>query len=58
MEGSKLVGIVTLTDLLELVGNVTRKASTDARWKPVRRMGKWPRYVETRNAKFKPTRQH
>ncbi len=43
MDGSKLVGIVTITDLLEIVGEVTRRASTDARWKPVRRMGKWPR---------------
>jgi CBS domain-containing protein len=51
MESSRLVGIVTVTDLLELVGEVTRKASTDARWKPVRRMGRWPRNVETRRAK-------
>jgi acetoin utilization protein AcuB len=43
MEGSKLLGIVTVTDLLELVGEVIRKASTDARWKPTRRMGRWPR---------------
>jgi CBS-domain-containing membrane protein len=43
MEDSKLVGIVTVTDLLELVGEVIRKASTDARWKPTRRMGRWPR---------------
>jgi len=52
MESSKLVGIVTVTDLLDLVGEVIRKASTDARWKPVRRMGRWPRNVETRRAKF------
>lgn len=52
MENSKLVGIVTVTDLLELVGEVIRKASTDARWKPVRRMGRWPRNVETRRAKL------
>ncbi|WP_242342787.1 CBS domain-containing protein [Anaeromyxobacter terrae] len=51
VDDSKLVGIVTVTDLLELVGEVTRKASTDARWKPVRRMGRWPRNVETRRAK-------
>jgi acetoin utilization protein AcuB len=51
MEGSKLVGIVTVTDLLELVGAVARKASTDARWKPVRRMGRWPRNVDERHAK-------
>jgi acetoin utilization protein AcuB len=51
MESSKLVGIVTVTDLLELVGDVLRKASTDARWKPVRRMGRWPRNVEDRHAK-------
>lgn len=52
MEDSKLVGIVTVTDLLDLVAEVIRKASTDARWKPVRRMGRWPRNVETRHAKF------
>ncbi len=52
MENSKLVGIVTVTDLLDLVGEVIRKASTDARWKPVRRMGRWPRNVEPRRAKF------
>ncbi len=52
LEDSKLVGIVTVTDLLELVGEVIRKASTDARWKPVRRMGRWPRHVETRHAKL------
>lgn len=52
MEDSKLVGIVTVTDLLELVGDVIRKASTDAKWKPVRRMGRWPRNVERRHAKF------
>jgi len=52
MESSKLVGIVTVTDLLELVGEVIRKASTDARWKPVRRMGRWPRNVDARRAKF------
>lgn len=40
VQGAKLVGIVTVTDLLELVGNVVRKASTDARWKPIRRMGR------------------
>ncbi len=51
MESSKLVGIVTVTDLLELVGEVVRKASTDARWKPVRRMGRWPRNVAERHAK-------
>ncbi len=43
MDGGKLVGIVTITDLLEIIGEVTRRASTDARWKPVRRMGRWPR---------------
>jgi acetoin utilization protein AcuB len=43
VDGGKLVGIVTITDLLEIVGEVTRRASTDARWKPVRRMGRWPR---------------
>jgi CBS-domain-containing membrane protein len=43
LEKRRLVGIVTTTDLLELVGEVTRRASTDARWKPVRRMGRWPR---------------
>ncbi len=47
MDGGKLVGIVTITDLLEIVGEVTRRASTDARWKPVRRMGKWPRVSRT-----------
>lgn len=52
MESSKLVGIVTVTDLLDLVGQVLRKASTDARWKPVRRMGRWPRNVGARRAKF------
>jgi acetoin utilization protein AcuB len=52
LEKAKLVGIVTVTDLLELVGEVIRKASTDARWKPVRRMGRWPRNVEKRHAKF------
>jgi acetoin utilization protein AcuB len=52
VEDSKLVGIVTVTDLLDLVGDVIRKASTDARWKPVRRMGRWPHDVETRRAKF------
>lgn len=52
MEGSRLVGIVTVTDLLELIGEVTRKASTDARWKPVRRMGRWPHEVEARRAKY------
>lgn len=52
VEGSKLVGIVTVTDLLDLVGEVIRKASTDARWKPVRRMGRWPRNVKERRAKF------
>lgn len=52
VEDSKLVGIVTVTDLLDLVGEVIRKASTDARWKPVRRMGRWPHNVETRRAKF------
>jgi acetoin utilization protein AcuB len=52
MERSKLVGFVTVTDILELVGNVIRKASTDARWKPVRRMGRWPRNVGTRRAKL------
>jgi acetoin utilization protein AcuB len=52
MENSKLVGIVTVTDLLDLIGEVVRTASTDARWKPVRRMGRWPRNVETRRAKF------
>ncbi len=51
MEGSKLVGIVTVTDLLDLVGEVIRKASSDARWKPVRRMGRWP-HVADRHAKF------
>lgn len=51
MESSKLVGIVTVTDLLDLVGQVLRKASTDARWKPVRRMGRWPRNVDTRRTK-------
>jgi CBS domain-containing protein len=51
MAGSKLVGIVTVTDLLELVGDVIRKVSTDARWKPVKRMGRWPRNVE-RRARF------
>jgi CBS-domain-containing membrane protein len=51
MEEAKLVGIVTVTDLLELVGEVIRKASTDARWKPVRRMGRWPRNVDRRRAK-------
>ncbi len=52
MEDSKLLGIVTVTDLLELVGEVIRKASTDARWKPVRRMGRWPHNVRERRAKF------
>jgi acetoin utilization protein AcuB len=52
LEEAKLVGIVTVTDLLELVGDVIRKASTDARWKPVRRMGRWPRNVDNRRAKF------
>ncbi len=52
MESSRLVGIVTVTDLLELVGEVIRKASTDARWKPVRRMGRWPRNVDRGRAKF------
>lgn len=52
VEGSRLVGIVTVTDLLELVGEVIRKASTDARWKPVRRMGRWPRNVGIRRGKF------
>ncbi|WP_248360583.1 CBS domain-containing protein [Anaeromyxobacter oryzae] len=51
MEDSKLVGIVTVTDLLELVGEVIRKASTDARWKPVRRMGRWPRNAEPGRAR-------
>ncbi len=51
MDDSKLVGIVTVTDLLDLVGEVIRKASTDARWKPVRRMGRWPRSVETRRGR-------
>ncbi len=58
MEDSRLVGIVTVTDLLELVGEVVRKASTDARWKPTRRMGRWPRHVETRDAKLARTRHH
>lgn len=52
LENSKLVGIVTVTDLLDLVADVIRKASTDARWKPVRRMGRWPRNVEARHAKL------
>ncbi len=46
LDGGKLVGIVTITDLLEILGEVVRRASTDARWKPVRRMGKWPRVAE------------
>ncbi len=58
MQDSRLVGIVTVTDLLELVGEVIRKASTDARWKPVKRMGRWPRHVETRNAKYSRPRHH
>lgn len=49
VEDARLVGIVTLTDLLELVGEMRRKASTDARWKPTRRMGRWP-HVSTRHA--------
>jgi acetoin utilization protein AcuB len=49
-DGERLVGILTVTDVLELVGEVVRKASTDARWKPVRRMGRWPRRAETRTA--------
>jgi acetoin utilization protein AcuB len=40
LEDGRLVGIVTVSDLLELVGEVVRKASTDARWKPIRRMGR------------------
>jgi len=43
LDDGKLVGIVTITDLLEILGEVIRRASTDARWKPVRRMGRWPR---------------
>jgi len=43
MEDGRPVGIVTLSDLLEIAGRVSRRASTDARWKPVRRMGRWPR---------------
>jgi len=52
MEAAKLVGIVTVTDLLELVGEAFGKASTDARWKPVRRMGRWPRNVARRRTRF------
>jgi acetoin utilization protein AcuB len=50
MEGGRLVGIVTVTDLLELMGSAVRKASTDARWKPVKRMGRWPRSAAPRHA--------
>ncbi len=46
LDNGKLVGIVTITDLLEILGEVVRRASTDARWKPVRRMGKWPRVAD------------
>ncbi|BDG02206.1 CBS domain-containing protein [Anaeromyxobacter oryzae] len=51
LDETRLVGIVTVTDLLEVVGDVARKASTDARWKPVRRMGRWPRVSEDRRAR-------
>jgi acetoin utilization protein AcuB len=50
VEGGRLVGIVTVTDLLELVSSSVRRASTDARWKPVRRMGRWPRTAGPRHA--------
>ncbi len=46
VENGKPVGIVTITDMLEILGEVVRRASTDARWKPVRRMGKWPRVAD------------
>jgi acetoin utilization protein AcuB len=46
LDDGRLVGIVTITDLLEILGEVVRRASTDARWKPVRRMGKWPRVAD------------
>lgn len=51
MEGARLVGIATVTDILEVVGDVIRKASTDARWKPIRRMGRWPRAEAGRRAR-------
>ena len=43
MEGKHLRGIVTITDLLELLGRGTPRASLETRWKPIRRMARNPR---------------
>jgi len=40
---TKLVGIVTVTDLLELIGRGIPQASLETRWKPIRRAARHPR---------------
>jgi hypothetical protein len=43
MEGARLRGILTVTDLLDLVGRGVDKTSLETRWKPIRRSQRHPR---------------
>jgi acetoin utilization protein AcuB len=44
LEGDRVVGIVTTTDLLETLGKGSQEQgdSANSRWKPVRRSARWP----------------
>jgi acetoin utilization protein AcuB len=48
MDNSRLMGIVTVTDLLEYIGEGTAHAFLETRWKPVRSIARNPRAVGSR----------